>query len=166
MGMFSWDCHCCGRSLRNAWGGKHDPERWRAEVVVIAQDGTLRQGRYNGYGSIGRWKMPKTWDYDDGREWVRSAEEHERDAERMRTVVELIPREGRDADLDAMLRKSADVFRESLEYHENAAREHRAFAAECAAKNVAFTAYHRRCWEHAERPGFQGQSKRSEDQGS
>ncbi len=164
MGMFSWDCHCCGRSLRNAWGGKHDPEQWRAEVVVVAQDGTLRQGRYNGYGAIGRWKMPQAWGRDDAHQWVFEAEHSEQRAHELRETVASF------AEMPASENPAVDralhLLRESLAHYEESAATARALAAKCIEATVVFTAYHRRCWEHAGRPGFQGQSKCSEDQGS
>ena len=44
--------------------------------------------------------------------------------------------------------------------------EDAATLAEIEARVVYFTAYHRRCWESAGRPGFQGQSPRARDQGA
>lgn len=161
MGLFSWDCHCCGQSMRRA-RGKKDPEAWRGDVVVIAQTGETHAGAYDGYGHVGGWTIPETWGDDGARQWLFEAEHDEARARKIREAVlafETLPSH------EGASREALNMLRSTLKHYEESAASARSHAARHAKTDVLFTVYHRRCHESAGSPGFQGQSKRSEDQG-
>jgi hypothetical protein len=45
MGFFSWDCKCCGESLKSG-------NDWMSQAVVVADDGSVVKGEYDGYGRV------------------------------------------------------------------------------------------------------------------
>ena len=48
MGFFSWNCECCGESLKSPY----DPQPvWQNEGVAIFENGYIT-GEYDGYGAI------------------------------------------------------------------------------------------------------------------
>lgn len=62
--------------------------------------------------------------------------------------------------------RACEPYEDGAPHAERAADEDAAELAEIEARVVYFTAYHRRCWVGAGRPGFQGQSPRAADQGA
>ena len=163
MGMFSWDCKVCGKAMRRAWNGPSGPEAWREDVVCVPSRGDPMLGAYDGYGGIDGVTIPWLEDIeeaDDARESLALARRYVEDMRRLDALM---------GEVNAALVAAG----RTPESYENgagdAAREVDASAAtlaEIEARVVYFTAYHRRCWESAGRPGFQGQSTRSRDQGA
>lgn len=52
MGVFSWECLCCGQSIRHK-GATNKTSKWMAQAVVMFPNGNVISGEYNGYGRIG-----------------------------------------------------------------------------------------------------------------
>ena len=50
MGMSSYNCRHCGRSIRSQQGGYKD---WMEHAVVITKRGEIMRGHYDGYGRVG-----------------------------------------------------------------------------------------------------------------
>jgi hypothetical protein len=48
MGFFSWECECCGESIKSPYT---EPE-WQNKAVVLTSGGSLIKGDYDGYGRI------------------------------------------------------------------------------------------------------------------
>jgi hypothetical protein len=45
MGFFSWDCKCCGESMKEG-------NDWMGDVVIVGDDGSVIRGKYDGYGRV------------------------------------------------------------------------------------------------------------------
>lgn len=45
MGFFSWDCRCCGESMKEG-------RDWMGDVVIVGDDGSVVRGKYDGYGRV------------------------------------------------------------------------------------------------------------------
>jgi hypothetical protein len=66
MGLFSWDCKKCGRSIRH-WGSTTVVSRWMAQAVCLMPNGSVVIGTYDGYGRL---------DSAEGQTTVNRGEEH------------------------------------------------------------------------------------------
>ena len=66
MGVFSWNCECCGQSIKGPFDGSRStpPEAiaWQNEVVALLPDGTRLRGYYDGYGRVNA--DPSPWPLD------------------------------------------------------------------------------------------------------
>lgn len=51
MGFFSWNCKCCGHSIRSRYA-TNPTSAWMSKAVVMTEDATVR-GEYDGYGRVG-----------------------------------------------------------------------------------------------------------------
>lgn len=51
MGFFSWDCKCCGKSIRSPYS-VDEKTAWMNDAVVISPNGEVIKGEYDGYGRI------------------------------------------------------------------------------------------------------------------
>lgn len=174
MGNFSWDCVVCNKSMRHMWqdSGKH--LAWRQDVVIFAADGTRVEGAYTGYGGVvlaggTTFMFPETWDYENLVFWNAIADEAETNARNGREMIDAMSRDIDESKDDEMTRIVGPFLvkdRERQIEREATAIRDRERANAMAAKTVAFTAYHRRCWKRAGQPGFTVQSKHSEDGGA
>jgi len=45
MGFFSWECKCCGESMKEG-------RAWMGDVVIVGDDHSVVRGRYDGYGRV------------------------------------------------------------------------------------------------------------------
>jgi hypothetical protein len=45
MGFFSWDCKCCGESIKSG-------NDWMGKAVAVSDDGSVVSGEYDGYGRL------------------------------------------------------------------------------------------------------------------
>lgn len=52
MGFFSWNCPCCGHSIRHK-GATVAQSAWLAQAVVVFANGDRVSGEYSGYGEVG-----------------------------------------------------------------------------------------------------------------
>lgn len=59
MGFFSWNCKCCGESIKAPYGIPK-PIVWQNQCVVLEPNGSTIIGDYDGYGRVG------SWEYEDG----------------------------------------------------------------------------------------------------
>lgn len=165
LGSFSWDCNICGASLHHAWEDEEDPDAWRMDSVLVAENGVMAEGDYNGSGCIGSFQIPKDWMENYPRFYRRMLAMAERDALQADTVFETIQR------AEELIRRynpedsRAPSGIKNGDHWRKRAAEHRASLDEALKTFVAFSVYHRRCWEQGGRPGFTGMSKESEDQG-
>jgi hypothetical protein len=50
MGFFSWNCSCCGRSIRRRGGAGID--NWMSKATAVCADGSVAHGEYDGYGRL------------------------------------------------------------------------------------------------------------------
>jgi len=162
VGNFSWDCPLCGASLHRAWR-KPDPDAWQENALLFAANGVKAQGKYNGYGKIGRFQIPDAWMHDDIAFWTHAIKQDEEMARQSAEHDALL------AEVDALLAKYGEAVpprppREPRPVNPDPIDAH-AELAKALVENIRFTVYHRRCWKAAGKPGFAGQSKWSEDQG-
>jgi hypothetical protein len=51
MGMFSWECRGCGKSILNELG-VNKTNGWMADAVALLPDGNVLMGTYDGYGRV------------------------------------------------------------------------------------------------------------------
>lgn len=56
MGLFSWDCPCCGHSVRYH-GATVETSRWLSQAVVVFSNGDRVSGTYSGYGEVGNTNL-------------------------------------------------------------------------------------------------------------
>lgn len=160
MGQFSWDCHVCGASLHHAWKGPKERNAWQMKALLFAANGFMAEGDYDGYGRIGDFQIPKEWMFDDVTFWTHMAEEADRNAIQADETFALFE------ETDRLLGRPPGSHRilNGDHYREAAARD-REYLEKARQESVDFTVYHRRCWKKAGKPGFQGRSRMSEDQG-
>lgn len=52
MGFYSWNCPCCGNSIRSRHS-TNATSAWMSKVVVVFADGDRVSGEYDGYGRVG-----------------------------------------------------------------------------------------------------------------
>jgi len=45
MGFFSWECKCCGESMKSG-------NDWMGQVVIVSDDDSVVRGEYDGYGRV------------------------------------------------------------------------------------------------------------------
>ena len=60
MGFFSWNCKACGHPMLSSYVTDEHNE-WMSDVVVLAEDGSVLKGEYDGYGRVGEHE----YDYDE-----------------------------------------------------------------------------------------------------
>lgn len=51
MGMFSWNCKCCGHPALSP-EATNEKNRWMSNVVFVESDGSILIGEYDGYGRV------------------------------------------------------------------------------------------------------------------
>ena len=51
MGFFSWNCKCCGKSIRSGYSTCKMDE-WMKRVVFLMPGGSIHIGEYGGYGDV------------------------------------------------------------------------------------------------------------------
>jgi hypothetical protein len=51
MGFFSWNCVECGHPMLSPMA-VNDVNEWMSRVTVIAKDGSILKGEYDGYGRV------------------------------------------------------------------------------------------------------------------
>lgn len=51
MGFFSWNCKCCGKSIRSPYS-VDDDTAWMNDAVSVLRNGSVVIGRYDGYGRL------------------------------------------------------------------------------------------------------------------
>jgi hypothetical protein len=165
MGNFSWDCNVCGRSLR---GTTTNPvvrsKAWGGDAVLVPNRGDRLEGDYDGYGRVGGTPILDEWDDDEG-PYLRSEIQRTRDQLADPDLTPVGGYEARPEDSPALA--EARTFLRSLrDSREQSIARMEARLKEIEPTEIQFTAYHRRCWEGAGRPGFRGQSPGSRDQGN
>lgn len=166
MGQFSWDCHVCSKSMRRMWPGSKPRDAYREDVVLVPETGDRMEGKYDGYGRVDDVRIPETWDKSgvDVVVLLGKIAADERQARELRAEADECWEEAKRSGRDTYKRLSTT-------YHDAASLletkiKHDRWMVDYAKEDVRFTAYHRRCWEDAGRPGFREQSRRSEDQGA
>lgn len=56
MGFFSWDCPCCGHSIRHR-GATNATSEWLSKATAVFPNGDHVSGTYDGYGNLGRHEL-------------------------------------------------------------------------------------------------------------
>lgn len=64
MGFFSWNCKCCGYSIRSQYADAGE-NNWMAKVVAIIRNGGIIKGEYDGYGRISTANYEDVEDLDN-----------------------------------------------------------------------------------------------------
>jgi hypothetical protein len=62
MGLFSFNCKVCGKSIKSV---HTNAPSWQQQAVIVIPTGRVMRGSYDGYGRVNGEDVPMTWVSDD-----------------------------------------------------------------------------------------------------